>query len=194
VKREIGTSAGFVALLAVIFHAAFPSGSESGTAGQGGAGSSHRAAKPAEQSTTTQPPEGPWIATQAFFGVPGSLAPPHGPGDDQAADFQKLTAIIKKLVAPEPVASDQSDHKDKLDQKAVRTLMGVPDSGYEILSIVATVADPFHTRLPLLLDGQIEAIENSAQAAHWEFAGQWLPWLDRFDAEEGDIPARRQQR
>jgi hypothetical protein len=37
------------------------------------------------------------------------------------------------------------------------------------------------------LDAQLEAIERSLQWAGWEFAGQWLPWTDHFDASEGDI-------
>jgi hypothetical protein len=60
--------------------------------------------------------------------------------------------------------------------------------------VVATVADPLHTHLPLFLDGQAEAIEQSMQAAGWEFSQQWRPWVDHFDGNEPDINARRAQR
>jgi hypothetical protein len=61
-------------------------------------------------------------------------------------------------------------------------------------SLIATVPDPLHTRMALLLDFQIEAIERSLQDAGWEFAGQWLPWSDHFSGTERDINQRRRQR
>lgn len=51
-----------------------------------------------------------------------------------------------------------------------------------------------NTRLSLFFDRQIESIERSFHAAGWEFATQWLPWMDPFNGDEKDIGERRHQR
>jgi len=60
--------------------------------------------------------------------------------------------------------------------------------------LLATVPDPFHTRLALLTDQTIEAIRKSAAATEWEFATQWLPWNDTVDPAEADPAKRAQER
>ena len=60
--------------------------------------------------------------------------------------------------------------------------------------MVATVPDPFHTRLALFTDNSLHAIQQGTAALGWEFANQWLPWIDTVDASEKDPEKRRTER
>jgi hypothetical protein len=61
-------------------------------------------------------------------------------------------------------------------------------------SIIASVPDPQHTRLPLETDRDIEAMQRALQTEGWLFARQWLPWLDHVDSSETKISDRRKDR
>jgi hypothetical protein len=94
-------------------------------------------------------------------------------------------AVIKELLTADGTP----------DRRKLRDLLGVKgNEPTRSWSVVLTVPDPLHTRRSLLLDEQIETVERSLQAAGWDFANQWLPWGDQFNAGEGDIEKRRKQR
>ena len=176
-RRELGASAGLLALLAVFLHTQFAPLSEGRGAAERAAGTSGGSGEKAGGggADAEEPLDGPWLATRAYFNVPGSLTGPSG----QAPLIQQLQTA--------------SGNPDRRELGSLLGLSGVKDLP-KIWTIVATVPDPLHTRMTLYLDGQIGAIEHSLQSSRWEFAGQWLPWGDHFDAGTADIEERRRQR
>ncbi|HUA83754.1 MAG TPA: hypothetical protein VMB85_07835 [Bryobacteraceae bacterium] len=189
-RREIGASAGVIALLAFFLHTQFPPGTERSPELESGHEEHHDNERPA--ADMRHPVEGPWIATHAFFGHTNWWTMPSGPyaihDENQSNDLRRIDfqAVLRGLLAPNGPLNQQ----DK-----VRRLMGVTGArAWAISTVVATVADPLHTRLPLFTDEQIEAIVRSARQSGWEFANQWLPWLDHLDPNQGDINERRGQR
>jgi hypothetical protein len=181
-RKDLGASAGFLALLGLLVHMQIPH-SDNGLADQQVVATpgSSSAAKPEREETKEEPIEGPWLATEAFFGVPSSSLQ-QKPGD--------LHALIRNLTVPGSEAN-----KNQLCR-----LLGVfddclqDDASHDRFSIIATVADPSHTHLALFLDQQTEAIERSVQNLGWQFAAQWLPWGDYFNGDQTDINGRRVQR
>jgi hypothetical protein len=172
-KKEIGSTAGILALLAVIFHTQFPSGQER----SGGQPKTAAQSQSREKETGTreeEPLEGPWLATRAFF---NQTVPETGPCDPRGTDVSCLTS---------------PNHTDL--QRIRRSLVGSESNNVKMWSIVATVPNPLHTRLSLFLDRQIDAIVGSVQTAEWYLSTQWLPWMDRFDGSENEIDKRRHQR
>ena len=176
-RRTLGGSAGFLALLAVVLHTQFGGDAER-TASSPTANS--KPSPPTAQSD--QPVDGPWIATQAFFNVRSRRA--FDPAKPVPRETRELLAT---LTSSDGVIQDPGKLRD---------LLGVPAdlARYSNWSIITTAADPRHTRLSLFFDRQIEAIERSLQPLGWEFATQWLPWNDPFNSEENDIGERRHQR
>jgi hypothetical protein len=171
-RKELGASAGILALLALVLHTQFQSPSETVV--------SHRSeTTPNRNKNDHQPPseavEGPWLATGAFF------------HDTRVPQFPCDSTNPGCLYSRDGVP----------DRKTLRALMGI-DGGqgeaFSLWTVVASVADPAHTRLPLFLDRQIEAIQRALQNLDWQFAGQWLPWLDTLEPHEGDISEHRRQR
>jgi hypothetical protein len=65
-KKEVGGSAGILALLALILHTQFP-GSQETVVSQSGAASTSRSRDKHQQGEDDKPREGPWVATRAFF-------------------------------------------------------------------------------------------------------------------------------
>jgi len=182
-RREVGSSAGLVALLALFFHMQAPN-SESGTSTPRSSNSSASTKRASEAGDRADLVDGPWLATRALFHVASRSQSPQGKPEDKSKnnkDFQEALADLTssgKLRNPE----------------FFRQQLGLPPSSPEMFSIVATVADPSHTHMALFLDQQTEAIERSVQDAGWDFAAQWLPWIDRFEGNESDITLRRDQR
>jgi hypothetical protein len=169
-RQNAGTATGLLALLALLFHAVYQ-GSEGEPAQDKGKDKKSESQK--NNDSDDAAPEGPWLATRAFFHTPGSV-----PKKQQ--ELTKQIGEINSPALPQPAAG-------------LKRLLGAPND-LEAYSIIATVADPAHTRLALFFDGQVEAIERAAEVQGWEFAYQWLPWLDPFDASESDIAERRKQR
>jgi hypothetical protein len=169
VRQSIGGLAGLLAMIGLWMHTQSQPAAENATSQT--SASAGVKGKTAKKADDPEPPEGPWVATQAFF---------HSNSDK----YDRARLI-------EPASAD-------LSAKELRQFLGLPDrtspSGVEMWSIVATVADPLHSRQSLFLDNQLESIERAFQAAGWDFAGQWLPWIDHVDATETDIGSRRKQR
>jgi hypothetical protein len=180
-KKEIGASAGVLALAAVLLHTQSNSGQEK-SAGSSDIAQTHSRVQPAAGEERR---EGPWIATRAFFNTdeaPISRAEQAADGPCVGFDPQFTLSCLAVPGAP-------------VDEDKLRSFLGAPaHSADTTWAVIASVADPSHTRLALFLDRQIEALQRSLQDSHWNFAGQWLPWGDRFEGTEGDINGRRRQR
>jgi len=177
-RQNIGALVSVLAMIGLLVHTQSPPAAENATFKKpaGTEGKKSKAAQKAEQPEPpdeSEPPEGPWVATRAFF-----------PPTSEKYDSGQLSQL--HLVSAVG------------DSAGLQRFLGLPDAAsensVEMWSIVATVADPLHTRLSLFLDSQLVSIERAFQAAGWDFAGQWLPWMDRLDATETDISARRKQR
>jgi hypothetical protein len=185
-RKDLGASAGVLALLGLLVHMQIPHSDDS-FADQPGAATAVASStgKPDHEQTKEEPIEGPWLATEAFFGAPSSSL-------RQLESPENLRALIHNLTVPE--------EKDRVDKGRLCRLLGVPDNcllndaSEDRFSVIATVADPSHTHLALFLDQQTEAIERSVQNLGWQFAGQWLPWGDYFSGDQTDINGRRIQR
>ncbi len=152
-----------------------PSGGPRGTAT--GAGKRSDKSKPvaAAKDEDTQkgdgksPPEyeGPWIATRAVVAdLPGVRPSPGPPPSRRPAG-----------------AGSAPNYRDVFGTGKL-----------DIETVIATIPDPWHTRLALLMDGELDAIEVAATEAGWVFAAQWLPWTDPIDPDEKDPDKRRKQR
>jgi len=206
-NRNIGISAGFVAVIVVFIRALLPSGQVSGTAAapaatdkkQAAAGkrqAKKKAAAGKRQATpatgaaaaantvvVVTPPEdeyleGPWLATQQFYGLPSDFSQPDDlPGDDDLFAIDKV----------------QQCGRDSTCGPQLGQFFGIGDPS-KVEFLLATVPDPLHSRLSLFTDSSIQAIEGAATQAGWRFAAQWLPWNDNIDPDEKDPKVRREQR
>ncbi len=176
-KREVGASAGLFALLALLVHTQLPT-PENGAPVQRSVGVGASAKKSSESGDRIETIDGPWLATRAFFHAASSSRPLES----------DLPGLLNDLTSASP---EKAPNRAKLGR-----LLGLPPdiAATQMFSIVATVADPSHTHMALFLDEQTEAIESSVRDGGWDFAEQWLPWVDRFDGNEPDINARRTQR
>jgi hypothetical protein len=186
-KKDIGASAGFLALLALFVHTQIPTPENSGPPTR--TSDTSGADQPKGQASgPVEVIDGPWLAVQAFFGASaaslGTLEP--GRETNRNQTVEQYHNIAEKLTSPtgqlEPGLADKLLARKMAPARTDRW------------SIVATVADPAHTHMALSLDGQLEALERSVQARGWSFAGQWLPWSDHFGGNESDISKRRSQR
>jgi hypothetical protein len=183
-KKEMGTSLGLAALLMVLLHPIMPEGSRAGSTGA----ATKLAEKPKSavgDGAQQEPIDGPWLTIRSFF---------HS--ETQTLDAQKKLQgcddiegrLGKRVQGPANQAAFRA---------CIQQFMGLPDDfeqRFSSWSIVASVADPLHTRMALTLDRQIEAIEAAAESAGWQFAGQWLSWGDRVVLPEDDMMKRRSQR
>jgi hypothetical protein len=172
VRRGTGVSAGLVALLALFVHMQAPqspepsSGRDAGASGSTGDNTSQNNLREPEEPHV----DGPWIATEAYFHEASSVKHPQPKPSTSQARTSSIEEVHASLIR-ELVSEGGRPNKEDLKE-----LLGLPkDEIQDRWSIVATVADPLHTRMSLYFDGQTEAIERSLQESGWEFAGQWLP-------------------
>jgi hypothetical protein len=166
-EKKLGSGFGVLAVLAFIVHAAFPPASERGSgAAESQKQQKQKAAAPA--APEQQLVEGPWLATRAFFAASNAKTP--------EINSQNLASRLAAV--------------GEIDAAAARELLAVASNDYEMQCIVATVADPVHTHLPLLFDQQVEAIETAAERLGWEFARQWLPWPISTPSKDGSFEDR----
>jgi hypothetical protein len=155
-EKQIGTSAGLLALLALFIHSVVPPSSEQKDAppepnhSTGGVPHTAVQAKSAPQS-------GPWLASRQYF----HRTPPD--------DF-KTTCVeyILPHLSQEPICK----------VSALRELFGIDDrfQAKNLQTLIVTIPDPLHTRLSLEADRYLDAVQAGAFDARWELAAQWLPW------------------
>lgn len=119
--------------------------------------------------------EGPWLATRAFFHSPeAKSAAPNGTDLSDPASVQMCSA-------------------EDACRSQLAKYFGI-SAASQLQFLIATVPDPLHSRVSLLTDESIQAIQEGADASDWVFASQWLPWIDEADPEEKDPEQRRAQR
>jgi hypothetical protein len=166
-SKEVGSAAGFAAIVVVIVHTLFPFGQEGGSGGREPAPEKTGSGQAQQNNSAEQSPlEGPWLATRAFFNAP--------PSDSAPIVYE----TIKPLLSAHTLKPN--------DRAAWRQALGiVSDGSLHSWAIVATVADPVHSRMQLFFDAQIQAIEKAVAIHKWEFATQWLPWRDHSDSSGG---------
>ncbi|HTS76854.1 MAG TPA: hypothetical protein VMG40_11655 [Bryobacteraceae bacterium] len=169
-NRNLGMSAGVLALLALVLHLS-PLGTEQ-TAGGGAKQTEKTGAESTRENRASAPEkpefEGPWVATRVLFG---------------AEPLEQDTRCFTNDTPPAEAHCAERDAK----------FFGVQDAT-PIDQILATVPTPWHTHLALVSDGGLDAIESAASAAGWVFATEWLPWDDPVDTTEKDPDKRRSER
>jgi hypothetical protein len=91
--------------------------------------------------------------------------------------------IQKLLLAPsEDVAAPKScypddEHLDPATQKQRNVIAGRLQKRAEHLHfVIATLPDPLHSHLSLSFDRKIEAIQQAALDANFDYDSSWLPW------------------
>lgn len=177
-EKRVGTSAGLLALLAIIFHTANPPTAERGSRASGAAqnstGSTRKSAisrKPKQDGNTQEkrPLRGPWLATQQYFYRTSDLDP---------------SACIKRLIAPH----ENPESRGSCEDEALNTLFafGPNFPRQNVTGVIATIQDPFHTRMSLAADRTLDSIQQAAYASGWEFATQWLPWSVKTDTDSDE--------
>jgi hypothetical protein len=172
-NRNLGLSAGFLALLAVAFHIASPPGGEKSSVDTKRTAAKKEGGGAKKAPEKKIPIEGPWLASQYFYGSADTSV-------QAGADLENPQAILD--CAAKPACQD-----------SLKSFFGIkPGQKYELL--LATVPDPLHTRLSLYTDSSVQSIQNAADDAEWDFATQWLPWNDHVNPDEKDAEERRTQR
>jgi hypothetical protein len=182
VNKNAGLSVGVFALLALVARVGVPAGSGQASTDQPDRVSpAARAVTPAPVVASPSPSyEGPWMATRHFFAhnqLPSSSAKVSG---SPAVDLRNPEDL--KICAGNAGCL-----------KKLRQFFGVRDTD-RIACLLATVPDPYHTRLALFTDNTIDGIWKGAGATDWQFSTQWLPWSDTIDSKEGDPTKRAEER
>jgi hypothetical protein len=186
--KNVGASAGALALLAMLLHVstagrreAVPSSVErtyqSGE--KSTAASSARRSGAESASSNGEYVEGPWLATRPFF--------QHEPRQNVTAENGEVVNLFDEESVVRCTASGAC-------RASLRAYFGASESPGALEFLIADIPDPLHTRLALNTDAAINAIEEGAASAGWEFASQWLPWNDTASGEGGDVEKRRKQR
>ncbi len=161
-EKRLGSSAGVLALLAVLIHTFANSGVER----KDGSAAATKAAIAGSPASGSHKPhalsvenQGPWRASQQYFhATPGGSA-----GDQQSC-----------LIEP----------TDKCSRSVLLASYGFPKDFNEqnIQALIATVPDPLHSRLAMETDRYLDAIQQAAFRSGWELATQWLPWTFKAEA------------
>lgn len=76
------------------------------------------------------------------------------------------------------------------DQGLFAAAWDKPKSTDETRALIATVADPAHTRLALYFDRSVDVIVQAASASGYQLDRWWLPWSDRALQDEPDCSWR----
>jgi hypothetical protein len=173
VKQNVGLSAFIIAALMVAVRTGGPAPAPGQT-------TQPSKSAPKAAASQTAPLGGPWLATRSFFQASEEPDPPTGPKGP--VDFTKPSTIRDCVRATPGVCRAQlAGYFGVRRPERVEFLLG-------------TVPDPLHSRLSLLTDSAIQAIEDAAQSSGWIFAAQWLPWIDATNPEEKDPEKRREER
>src|SRR5262245_19210551 len=174
IKRDLSWAVGLLAMLALGIHTVTVSP-------EGGGGSRDSAPSKntgllgkASGSENSVGLEGPWTATRAFF-------------NDTPAVEQITSETLRRVLSAEGLSGDS--------EAIWRHNLGLRSAGeFRKWAVVATVADPAHSRFQLFFDEQIASIKLAAANQKWEFAAQWLPWRDGPETNSGGIEERRKER
>lgn len=163
--KRIGSSAGLLALLAVLMHTFGVGGGDKPPAKKetlaAASAIANEMAKPAEE-------QGPWRATQQFYGR------------------DLVTAAAR---ACRDYLTGQNATCSRTD---LLSLFGFPPdfSSANLRALIATIPDPLHTRMSVETDRYLDAIQRAAYRSGWELATQWLPWTAKAERYPGVLAFR----
>lgn len=166
-EKRLGSSAGILALLAVLVHTFGNNGAEHASSSQIGKESTHSSNAAAGLKNASPARQGPWTATQQYF---------HREPNWRGVDFSSCVSL--------PL--------DACSGKMLSELYGLPESfaTKKLRALIATVPDPLHTRMAVETDRYLDAIQQAAFRSDWELATQWLPWTVKAasvqSADSGD--------
>ena len=166
--RSIGSSAGVLALIAVLMHAIGGSNSER-RGGQKEAQAMPDLSVFAAHSEAKELPlveQGPWNTTQQYF---------HS----------------QSIVNKDQLAKCFGEPADSCPPALINSLYAFPSSfdRSNLNAVIATVPDPLHTRMSMETDRYLDAIQQAAFDSGFELAMQWLPWTVKAAAEKtGAVP------
>ncbi len=153
--KRLGSSAGILALIALLLHTFGQSEGQNSAkpAGKDVAASSGSAADVKDLQLLDK--QGPWRATQQYF---------HS--DLVSSEGRACQDYLLGLPTP------------KCSQQGLRSLFGF-EPGFDLANLrflLAMIADPLHTRMSIETDRDLDAIQRAAYRSGWELATQWLPW------------------
>ncbi len=188
-EKNLGLSAGVLALLALAVHVSYPPAQEGRPGGSvKNARTPAAIAKPVESPKAAQQQsqsdltgehlEGPWLASREFLYADDPALP-----DPDGARLNLFQVSDVSACAIRAIC-----------RQSLKTFFGLNQGEHNFEFVIATVADPLRTRLGLTTDSTINAIEEGAGNSGWEFAGQWLPWNDTPNPSEPDPDTRRDER
>ena len=158
-EKRIGSSAGILALIALVLHSlGFPGGEDKSV------NAPDKKAPITETDTTEKGNleivdwQGPWRATQQYF------------------HSDLTTRKTAKFCRDYLIGFDRP-----CSQRDLLSLFGFgPDFRVNDLQyLIATLPDPLHTRMALDTDRDLDAIQRAASLSKWELATCWLPWTAR---------------
>jgi hypothetical protein len=168
-EKHIGTSAGLLALLALLFHSMSPGTDEKQSKSRTQVSdksqniSQKHATSPGAAQLKQPPNAGPWLASREYFHA-------EPPDDFETTCIDYLVPRLQQTVT--------------CDRNALLELFGLEASKTTKLeTLIVTIPDPLHTRLSVKADRDLDAVQEGAFAAGWELATQWLPWTAK--AREG---------
>ena len=154
--KRLGSSAGIFALIALVLHTLVPSDAEKGAKTPAKKEIGTSSASTADASASPAKAEGPWRATQQYF--------------------HKGLASAKVRGCQYGYFLDSTE--TRCSQEGLLSLFGF-DADFQASNLrflIATIADPLHTRLSIETDRDLDAIQRAAFRSGWELATQWLPW------------------
>jgi hypothetical protein len=160
-EKRLGSSAGFLALLAVLIHTFGNTGAEHGKSSTESKATAARSEAAGSAGLPAGNRQGPWRATQQYFHNTPTGATP------------KTETCL-------------SQPNETCIRAALLNLYGFPADFSErnIRALIATVPDPLHTRMALETDRYFDAIQQAAFQAGWELATQWVPWTVKAEADQ----------
>ncbi len=160
-KKTVGSSAGIVAVIALLVHTLGNTGPDHPSSLNASSQQSMPGldAFPAGEKSKQLAvvPQGPWRATQQYF----HSAPRLTSRSYDACLLQPAYACLQRIYA----------FPASLDLKTVH-------------SVIATVPDPLHTRMAMETDRYLDALRQAAFDSGYELASQWLPWTVKAAAEK----------
>jgi hypothetical protein len=129
------------------------------------------------------PEDGPWKASQQHF---AGTAPEPCPARTPRSGLQKTVASSgsAKLLLEEdgeeiPIENPRSE------------IWCIPD-GEPVEVLIATVPNPAHTRMALMFDRAVEALQLAAQSMNYVADQYWLPWETEAQPEWKDYDSQQQ--
>src|SRR5581483_11479652 len=160
----IGSSAGILALVAVLVHTFGSSGDRRPSPPPAEKQAMPALSRPAKNSEVpTAARQGPWRATQQYF---------HSEPSKKIVDYGACLDL----------------RSNDCSQDKLLALYGLPPAfnTNKVRSLIATVPDPLHTRMAMETDRCLDVIQQAVFRSGYELATQWLPWNVKAAAEKAE--------